>query len=158
METVVKQYSPHNVDTMVSDMSLFGWKEVDRHFNDSIGKYSVTFERDTSIAHYNEIVELEKKWDAIAKPIPMWPIWLFVIPALVLLSVFLALIITDGDKYGVGTYYCAFLIPAGLLLIGAVIYTAIRVSRINKSIKEAEAARAEIISELHRIKGEDAVL
>ncbi len=151
METITKKFSPHTVETMVNDMTLFGWKEVDRTFSESEGKYTVTLERETDGENYAKVVELEKKWDSLAKPVPLWPIWIFIIPALVLLSVYLGLAIGIPDTYNTAGYYCAFFIPSGVLLIGAVVYSGLRVRIFNKNMQKAGVEREKIIQELEAL-------
>ncbi|MCD8209842.1 MAG: hypothetical protein LUC31_03380 [Coprobacillus sp.] len=152
METITKKFSPHNVETLVNDMTLFGWKEIDRTFSESEGKYMVTLERETDGENFDKIVELEKKWNALAKPVPLWPIWIFLIPALVLLSVYLGLAIGIPDTFNTTGYYCAFFIPSGVLLVSAVVYSGIRLRIYNKNMKKAGQEREKIILELEEIK------
>ncbi|MDR2782422.1 MAG: hypothetical protein LBB48_01015 [Treponema sp.] len=87
-ETKTVQVGPDQADQMLNLMESFGWefhsrqtiKNKDSHLEqrgDSV--YSVTesehyveltFQRDTSIDHYNELVDLEQQFNAVEDPGP----------------------------------------------------------------------------------------
>ncbi|MCD8203517.1 MAG: hypothetical protein LUB56_00055 [Coprobacillus sp.] len=151
-ETCIKKYTPSNVETMVSDMALFYWEEESREFKEKEGVYYVTFARETdNIAHYEEVKELEAEWNNLVKAVPLWPLWLFLIPVFVLVSVYLGGAIVSPDVFKTNLMYIAFFVPSGVLLLGGVLYTVFRTRGITKRIDEAPARREEIISKLKEL-------
>ncbi len=150
-ETCIKKYTPSNVETMTSDMALFKWSEIDREFNEKEGVYYVTYERETEIAHYEEIKELEAEWNSLLKTLPLWPLWIFLIPVFVLVSVYLGGAIVSPDTFKTNIMYVAFFVPAGVLLFGGVLYTVFRTRGITKRINDAPSKREEIIAKLNEL-------
>ncbi|MCD8203704.1 MAG: hypothetical protein LUB56_01080 [Coprobacillus sp.] len=147
-ETCIKKYTPSNVETMSSDMALFKWNETNREFNEKEGVYYLTYERETEIPHYEEIKALEAEWFSLLKALPLWPLWLFLIPVFVLVSVYLGCAIVLSETFKTNAMYIAFFVPAGVLLFGGVLYTVFRTRGITKKINESEAKHNEIIEKL----------
>ncbi len=151
-ETCVKKYTPSNVETMVSDMAQFYWEEENREFKEKEGVYYVTFSRETdNIAHYEEVKELEAEWNSLVKVAPLWPLWLFLIPVFVLVSVYLGGAIVSPDTFKTNLMYVAFFVPSGVLLLGGVLFTVFRTRSITRKINEAPTRREEIINKLKEL-------
>ncbi len=155
METLKRKISPQNYETVTSDLALFDWVVVDATFDGGDSTYHTTLQRDDTTPYYEDLKKLEKQWNELAKNIPMWPIAFFLLPAFILVTVYFAIAYSGlYESFNTTGVYCAFFIPAGVLLVGAVVYTGIRAYTYQKKVRNNDKYREEIREKVLKLKGE----
>ncbi len=155
MEELKKKIRPNNYQTVTEDLMLFDWVVVSSTFDSHDETYHVVLQRDDTTSYYEQIKDLERQWNDLAKQIPLWPIAFFLIPAFLFVTIYFAIEYAGLYEWFNSTAaYCAFFIPAGVLIALAVVYTAVRAYSYNKKVKNNDLYRQQIIDKVHALKGE----
>ena len=120
-----------NKDLVAAKYKIFDWRIVEEHSGFFFSK--LRFERDDQTSYYQELKKLEDEYGNI-KTIPFIAI---AIPSFVAILIITALLIVFvANKDVAKDYWLAFMIPAGLSLIIAMVFTFLKLKVFDETVKE----------------------
>ena len=149
-EYLTKKVITSDLEETIETYKIFGWEVSDKSI---LGyKTMVVFNRDTDMPHYQEIVALEKKWNK-ETDFPAWPTYLFIILALLTITVYLIVSVLTGftDKL---LYFLSIMLPGLVFFMLGAGYFYLRTHKIQKIIETYYEKRREYRLEIERIKGD----
>ena len=149
MEKIIKKVSLVNEDRLVSEMESFKWEKVSRKVNKDIAM--VEFRRDTSLPYYKEMVALENKIDSVKYP-PIWPLYLFFVISVGLITALLVMWIVMGDNFNSTLWLLSLGLPATIFSTLSAVYVFFRAKRMEQFFSEEARIKAEIKEELESLK------
>lgn len=133
-------------------MELFEWKVVFVQYKND--KVIVDFERDTALPYYSNLTKMERKIAALREP-PLWPLFVLVILAFMLVTAILVLWIVLENleiEFQMLKWLGILGFPAVLISFCAIGFIFLRAKKIEKLDEEKTKLRNEIKSELEEIK------
>lgn len=133
-------------------MELFEWKVVFVQYKND--KVIVDFERDTALPYYSNLTKMERKIAALREP-PLWPLFVLVILAFMLVTAILVLWIVLENleiEFQMLKWLGILGLPAVLISFCAIGFIFLRAKKIEKLDEEKTKLRNEIKSELEEIK------
>lgn len=147
MEEKVIKVSKENRDLVLDKHKLFAWK-LDKE--ESGGSQSILhFYRDDEVPYYAQLVELEKQYPEY-KFLPF--IYIIVFAALAFVSITVLLIFFFINKAVASQFWYLFIIPSGIFLIVAMVFTFLRMRTLDKVVNEKKQKDAEFASKIKKIK------
>ncbi|MDY0177781.1 MAG: hypothetical protein RBR85_00855 [Bacilli bacterium] len=152
MEKIRKIVSLPNENNLIKEMELFEWKVVFVQYKND--KVIVDFERDTALPYYSNLTKMERKIAALREP-PLWPLFVLVILAFMLVTAILVLWIVLENleiEFQMLKWLGILGFPAVLISFCAIGFIFLRAKKIEKLDEEKTKLRNEIKSELEEIK------
>ena len=147
MEEKVIKASKENRDLVIDKHKLFEWK-VDKE--EVKGTQSVlTFSRDNEVPYYRQLVELENQFPEY-KFLPF--ILIIIFAALAFISITVLLIVFLANRDLASTYWLAFIIPSGVFLVIAMVFTFLRMRTLDKVINEKRQKESEFALKIKKLK------
>jgi amino acid transporter len=152
VEKIRKIVSLPNENNLIKEMELFEWKVVFVQYKND--KVIVDFERDTALPYYSNLTKMERKIAALREP-PLWPLFVLVILAFMLVTAILVLWIVLENleiEFQMLKWLGILGFPAVLISFCAIGFIFLRAKKIEKLDEEKTKLRNEIKSELEEIK------
>ena len=148
-EYLTRKIVTNDLDETIKTYAVFDWKVVNKNI---VGyKTIVTFSRDTGEPHYQEIKELEKKWNKEMN-YPSWPIYLFVILSILTITAYLIVSYLTGFT-NKSLYFLSIMLPGLVFFVLAALLLIVRMKKIEKILAKYYERRHEYMLEAKRIKG-----
>lgn len=150
METKTRIVLPIHESQLVREMELLEWKVVSKRISND--KVIVTFERDTSLPYYKELLKFEKKIDSL-RELPLWPLFVLVFISFGLITTLLVLWIVLDTNFEPLKWILTLGLPAIALSILAIAYIFIRAKHIEKLDIKSRDLKREISTTLSELRG-----
>ena len=150
-EYLKKKIVTTDLEETIKTYAVFDWKVESKNI---LGyKTSVTLVRDTETPYYNEIKDLEKKWNK-EMDYPAWPTYLFIALALLTITAYLIVSVITGFQNKL-LYFLSIMLPGLLFFLIGTIFFFIRTKKIEKIIVKYYERRHDYAIEAKKIKGEE---
>lgn len=147
MEKIVKKVETLNKDLVIAKYRLFEWKNTEEHIGFLFSK--ITFERDDSVPHHQELKKLEDEYGGI-KNMPFVIILVLALIAILIVTGLLVLFAANRDL--AKQYWIAFILPAGVCLVGAMICTFLKLRFFDQMVKELPDKNKKYAQKVQEIK------
>lgn len=139
METTTKSVLLINENQLVKEMELLEWKIVSRETRND--KVTISFQRDTSIPYYKELLKYEKRISSL-RELPLWPLFVLIFLSFALVTALLVLWIVLDQNFEPLKWILSLGLPAVTLSILASVYILLRAKHLEKlDIKSRELKR-----------------
>lgn len=149
-EYLTKKIVTNDLDESIKTYAVFDWKVSSKEI---LGyKTLVTFVRNTDAPYYQQIVELEKKWNK-ETTVPSWPGYLLLVLTFLTVSTYLIVSIITGFQ-NKKLYFFSIMLPGLILLMLASTYFMIRGKKIEKILVTYYDKRHEYDLKIKEIKGQ----
>ena len=119
----------------IKNYELFKWKLVEQ--KPDLKETTLVFERDNEVSYYQELVNLEEKFNKVYT-IPSWLFYVFIGITLGYVSVMAILWLTKVINIEKGYFVIILAIPSGILLLLNVFFTYLRNKEMDNHINKKD--------------------
>lgn len=145
MESLTKKIHKSSYSTLVKEYEIFHWEVTNKVIE---GDYIIVdFVRDDDIKQIDKIKLLEAEYFKNIKPLPFFPVVVFIAVAFTILTAFLIVFLITKNK----DIFPFFIIPSTLFIIMATTYSIIRINKYKTSSLESKSLKEDIISKIKEI-------
>ena len=136
-----------NKDLVIAKYKIFDWKLKEEQNGFYFSK--LIFERDEQTPYYQELKKLEAQYGEV-KSIPFIAILIPSVLAVIIITVLLILFITNKEV--AKAYWAAFIVPAGISLITAMVFTFLKLRIFDQMVKELPDKNREYVQKVKELK------
>jgi len=153
METTTKSILPIYENQLVKEMELLEWSVISRHIKN--GKVVISFQRDTSLPYYKELLKYEKKINSL-RELPLLPLFVLIFISFSLITALLVMWIILDKEFEPLKWILSLGLPAIILSILASVYILLRAKWSERLDIKSRELKREISTAIEELRGEHA--